>query len=49
MVGDVMRVRMEMHTEVWIEDLKARDSLPVLVISWRIILKYILQKQNERL
>jgi hypothetical protein len=42
------RMRIEMHTRVWMENLKGRDSLPVLVISWRIILKYILLKQNGR-
>jgi hypothetical protein len=43
------RVRIEMHTNVWIEKLTGRDSLPVLVIRWRVILKYLLQNQNGRL
>jgi len=40
------RMIIETHTKIWMEDLKGRVSLPVLVISWRIILKCILQKQN---
>jgi len=37
------RMRIETHTNVWLEDLEGRDSLPVLVVSWRIILESILQ------
>jgi len=43
------RMRIEMHTNVCMEDLKGRESLTLLVIRWRIILKHILQKQNGRL
>jgi hypothetical protein len=43
------KTRTEMRTKVWMEDLKRRDSLPVLVISWRIILKYFLKKRTGRL
>jgi hypothetical protein len=43
------RMRIEMHTNVCMEDLKGRESLTFLVIRWRIILKHILQKQNGRL
>ena len=41
------RMRIEMHTKFWMEDLKGRDSLAVLVISWRIILKYFAETEWE--
>jgi len=35
------KMRIEIHTEVWVEGLTGRDSLAVLVIGWRIMLKYV--------
>jgi hypothetical protein len=34
------RMKIEIHTKVSKEGLTGRDSLAVLVIGWRIILKY---------
>jgi hypothetical protein len=41
------RTRIEMHTKVWVEDLTGRDSLPVLVISWRMTEIYLAETEWE--